>query len=91
MRIAYCTWGMMKVPIEECLPAVAKIGYTGVELTVTPRWPTDLYTLDSPRKKRIAELLKEHNLTLAAIAGHTTVCEEDLDKHAANMKRLRAA
>lgn len=89
MRIAYCTWSAMEVDIEELLPAIAKIGYTGIELAVTPRWPTELYSLDAAKKKRIAQLLREHRLALAAIAGHTTVCEEDPEKHAANMRRLR--
>jgi sugar phosphate isomerase/epimerase len=89
MQIAYCTWSMMNTPIEEGLPVIAKIGYTGIELAVTPRFATDLYTLDAAKRRRIAELLDEYQITLAAIAGHTTVCEEDPDKHAANMQRLR--
>ncbi len=89
MQIAYCTWGMMNTPIETGLPVIAGIGYTGIELAVTPRFPTELYTLDAARRRRIVELLNEHRLSLAAIAGHTTVCDEDPDKHAANMQRLR--
>jgi sugar phosphate isomerase/epimerase len=89
MQIAYCTWSMMNTPIEEGLPVIAKIGYTGIELAVTPRFATDLYTLDAAKRRRIAELLDEYQITLAAIAGHTTVCEEDPQKHAANMQRLR--
>jgi sugar phosphate isomerase/epimerase len=89
MQIAYCTWSMMHTPFEEGLPVIAKIGYTGIELAVTPRFATDLYTLDAAKRQRIAELLDEYQITLAAIAGHTTVCEEDPDKHAANMQRLR--
>ncbi len=89
MQIAYCTWSMMTTPFEEGLPAIAKIGYTGIELAVTPRWPTELYSLDGAKRKRIAELLQQYQITLAAIAGHTTVCEEDPAQHAANMQRLR--
>ena len=89
MRIAYCTWGMMATPFEEALPAIASIGYTGIELAVTPRWPTDLYALDSARRKQISELLKRYCVALAAIAGHTSLCEDDPDKHAVNMQRLR--
>ncbi len=89
MQIAYCTWSMMSVPFEEGLPAIATIGYTGIELAVTPRFPTELYTLDAAKRRRIRELLAEHNITLAAVAGHTTVCAEDPDQHAANMQRLR--
>jgi sugar phosphate isomerase/epimerase len=89
MQIAYCTWSMMAIPFEEGLPAIAKIGYTGIELAVTPGYPTELYTLDTTRRAQIAELLRQHNIALAAIAGHTTVCAEDPEKHAANMQRLR--
>jgi sugar phosphate isomerase/epimerase len=57
MRISYCTWGMRNVDIEEALPAVAQIGYQGIELAVTPAYPTDLDTLDAVRRRRIAALL----------------------------------
>ena len=89
MQIAYCTWSMMKTPFEEGLPVIARIGYTGIELAVTPGYPTELHTLDNARRAEIAELLRQHNITLAAIAGHTTLCEEDPEEHAANMQRLR--
>ena len=51
MRLSYCTWGMMNVGIEDVIPAVAKIGYRGIELAVTPRFPTDLYSLDAALEK----------------------------------------
>jgi sugar phosphate isomerase/epimerase len=89
MRISYCTWGMMNVDIEEAVPAIAGIGYTGLELAVTPRFPTDLYSLDAVKRKRISQLLDEHNLVLSAVAGHTSMAELDLAKNAANMQRLR--
>jgi len=89
MRISYCTWGMMTVGIEEAIPAIAKIGYHAIELAVTPRWPTDLDTLDAGKRRRISELLKEHGLGLSAIAGHTSMCEDDPAKNADNMDRLR--
>ena len=90
MRIAYCTWGMMKVDIEEALPAIAQIGYWGVELAITPGWPTDLDTLDTARRKRIVRLLRDCGLKLTAVAGHTSMCE-DADKNQANMRRLQSS
>ncbi len=89
MRISYCTWGMMNVDIEQVIPAVAKIGYRAIELAVTPHWPTDLATLDAVRRKRIRQLLDEHQLGLSAVAGHTSRTEGDAEKNAANMRRLR--
>lgn len=89
MRIGYCSWGMMKVNIEKVIPAVAKIGYHGLELAVTPGWPTALETLDTQKRRQIAELLRQYNLVLTGVAGHTSMCEDDIDKNAVNMQRLR--
>jgi sugar phosphate isomerase/epimerase len=89
MRIGYCSWGMMKVDIEEVVPAVAAIGYHGLELAVTPGWPTALETLDTAKRRRIAELLDQYNLVLTGVAGHTSMCEDDAGKNAVNMQRLR--
>ena len=89
MRISYCTWGMMTTGIEEAIPAVAKIGYTAIELAVTPNWPTDLVTLDAAKRARIRELLDQYHLSLSAVAGHTAMTESDPEKNGANMQRLR--
>jgi inosose dehydratase len=89
MRIGYCTWGMMKVPIHEAIPAIAKIGYQGIELAVTPGWPTDLDTLDTDQRQIIKMLLGDFNLVLTAIAGHTSMAETDPNKNASNLDFLR--
>ena len=89
MRIGYCSWGMMKVDIEKVIPAVAKIGYHGLELAVTPGWPTALATLDSAKRTLISELLDQYHLVLTGVAGHTSMCEDDEEKNALNMQRLR--
>ena len=89
MRIGYCTWGMMKEPIEKVIPGVAKIGYQGIELAVTPSWPTDLDTLTPAKRNQIKELLAEYDLVLTAVAGHTSMAESDPEKNDANLDRLR--
>ena len=89
MRISYCTWGMMKVDIEQAIPGIAKIGYHCIELAVTPAWPTDLVTLDAAKRRKISRLLHQHGLALSAVAGHTSMCEDDPAKNEANLQRLR--
>ena len=91
MRIGYGTWGMRNVGIEEAIPALAQIGYRGIELAVTPGWPTALATLDEEKRRRIRQLLVEHDLVLTAIAGHTSMCETDPDRASRNLARLRAS
>ena len=90
MRIGYCTWSMAEVNIlEEGLPRIAELGYSGIELAVTGRFPTELYTLDAAKRRRIARLLDECDLELTAVAGHTSMCEDDAERNETNMQRLR--
>jgi inosose dehydratase len=89
MRISYCTWGMKEIDIEDTIPAIAKIGYQGIELAVTPGWPTALHTLSLAKRRRIAELLDTYGLVLSAVAGHTSMCEDDPNRNRAHMQRLR--
>lgn len=91
MRLGYSLWGMPKVPIEESLPALAKMGYQGVELAVTPGWNTELARLDGATRLRIRQLLAETGLDLTAVAGHTSMLEMDSAKNEANMRSLREA
>ena len=89
MKLGYCTWGMPTVPVDRQIRHVAGLGFDGIELTVIPRYTTDLYHLDAAERKRIRQLLLDHQLELPAIAGHTRLMETDPALHAQNMKRLR--
>ena len=88
MRISYCTWGMPEIEIERAIPAIAGIGYRGVELAVTPGFDTELYSLTASARRQIAELFREHQLVLSAVAGHTSMCEVG-ERDEANQRRLR--
>jgi sugar phosphate isomerase/epimerase len=91
MRIGYSTWGMREVPIEEALPAIARIGYSGVEISVAPGWTTELYSLDAARRARIRELLAGRELVLTSVIRNVSMVEEDPEKSTANMQSLRDA
>lgn len=91
MRLGYCLWGMPKVPLEESLPRLAEMGYEGVELSVVPGFNTELYSLDSGRRKLIRDLLDEHGLALTAVAAHANICSGDAETIEGNMQRLRDA
>ena len=91
MRLAYCTWGMMKLDVDEALPGIARIGYRAIELAVTPGRPSDLYTFDVAKRARTARLLREHGLALTAVAGHTSMCEDDAEKNRVNNVSAREA
>ena len=89
MKIGYSTWGMPTVPIDTALSHLASLGYDGVELTIIPRFTTELSTLDAAERKRIASLFQQHNLALPAIAAHSSLLEIDPEVHAKNMWRLK--
>ncbi len=89
MKIGYSTWGMPTVPIDTAISHIADLGFDGIELTIIPRFTTELSALDAAERKRIASLLKQHNLALPAIAAHSSLLETDPDAHAKNMWRLK--
>ena len=89
MKIGYSTWGMPTVPIDTAVSHIASLGYDGLELTIIPRFTTELSTLDAAERKRIASLVKEHNLALPAIAAHSSLLETDPERHVQNMWRLK--
>ena len=91
MKIGYCTWGMPTVPAETFIPFLAQLGYQGIELTVIPGYTTELSRLDAAERRRIARLLKEHQLELPAIAAHSILVERDPDKAAQHWARLTGA
>lgn len=89
MKLGYSTWGMPTVPIDTAITHVSELGFDGIELTIIPRFTTELSTLDSAERKRISTLLKEHNLALPAIAAHSSLLDTDPDVHEKNMWRLK--
>ncbi len=91
MKLGYCTWGMPTVPVDTFIPFLAQLGYDGIELTVIPGYTTELSVLDAAERRRIARMLKDHDLALPAIAGHTTMIERDPDTAARQWARLTAA
>ena len=89
MKLGYSTWGMPTVPIDTAISHLASLGYDGVELTIIPRFTTELSTLDAAERKRISSLFQQHNLALPAIAAHSSLLETDPEIHAKNMWRLK--
>ncbi len=89
MQLGYSTWGMPTVPIDVSIAHLAFLGFDGIELTIIQRFTTELSTLDSAERKRIASLLEEHNLALPAIAAHSNLMDVDVESHNRNMWRLK--
>lgn len=92
MKLTYSTWGMPMLSIDDALAHIHRLGYDGVEITVTDARPfsTELNRLNAAERKRIRQLLDQYGLDLPAIAGHTDLMAPDPDVYARNLGRLRA-
>ena len=88
MKLGFSTWGMPAVPIDAIIRHLSGLGFDGVELTVLSHHTTALESLNSGERRRILNLLRDHNLQLPAIAGHVSLMDEDSASHAANIQRL---
>ncbi len=89
MKLGYSTWGMPTIPVDAAISHLAFLGFDGIELTIIQRFTTELSTLDTAERKRIAGLLKQHNLALPAIAAHSNLMDVDPESHKRNMWRLK--
>ncbi len=92
MKIGYSTWSMPTVPADVFIPHLSQLGFDGVEITVIPRYATELYgNLTPAERKRIAGMLRDHHLEIPAIAAHSSMLEDDPEMLRANLQRLRDA
>lgn len=91
MKLCYSTWSMPKLPVDEIVPALARIGYDSLELTVIPGWSTELDSMDAAERRRIRALIGERGLELPAIAAHRPLLATDPEVHAENWRRLKGA
>ena len=67
MKIAYGTYGMPLIPIWDALPRLAEMGYEGVEVCASERWPTSPEKLSAGDRVRLRDLLGEVGLDLPAV------------------------
>jgi sugar phosphate isomerase/epimerase len=88
MKIGYCTWGMPTVPIDTIVPFLVDTGFDGIEPTVIPGYSVELYSMDKAERKRVLQLIQDYGLELPAIAGHTSLVEQDPELHELNFQRL---
>ena len=90
MKTAYGNYGMPHTPYPDMLREVAELGYDGLELCVTPGYPTAPELLDAAQRKdlrlRALDLdLEIDTLMLSGISVH----EPDAARHQANLEQLR--
>ena len=84
MYLGFSTWAMPNLPIEPVIAHLAGLGFDAIEIGVLPRFSTALDNLDAAERRRIPQLLREHNLKLSAVSSYLPMMEQDSVKFAFN-------
>ena len=67
MKIAYGTYAMPMVSLEEALQMIKDIGYDGVEICISPKHNSMPDSLDSARRQQLKKMLKELGLGVPSL------------------------
>jgi sugar phosphate isomerase/epimerase len=86
MKIAYGTYAMPTVPLEEALVTVAEIGYDGLELAIGPRHNSMPEQIDSSKRQKLKKMFAELNLGVPALFILGSVLTEDKEIHQKNLQ-----
>ncbi|HEY3079999.1 MAG TPA: sugar phosphate isomerase/epimerase [Chloroflexota bacterium] len=71
MKLGYSTWSTQKMPLDDAIRELARIGYDGVEIAVNPGWSGHVDDLDAAARRRIRQLLDDTGVELSAlVSGH---------------------
>ena len=81
MKIAYGTYAMPMVTLEEALKMIADIGYDGVEICISPKHNAMPDDMDTARRQKVKGMLKDLNLGVPALFALGGVLTEDKEAH----------
>ena len=92
MKLAYGTYAMPTVPLEEAIPGLARIGYEGIEICLGPNHVgAELTDFDPGRRASLRALLAEHHLGVPALFMLGSIYTPDAQAHQDNLARVRQA
>jgi sugar phosphate isomerase/epimerase len=91
MKIAYGTYAMPTMRLEEAIPALAGIGYDGVEVCLGPKHAGSMPAeMDAERRRTARKLLADHGLGVPALFSLGSVFTDSDEAHRANLEHIRA-
>jgi sugar phosphate isomerase/epimerase len=100
MRIGYNTWSMATVPYTDFIPGLSDIGFTAIAISVVPGYTiggqhvanaANAEGLSAVDRRSIKQAFEERGLLLPSVIGNQSLVEEDPDRNALAVKRLRGA
>ncbi|MBM4418846.1 MAG: sugar phosphate isomerase/epimerase [Chloroflexi bacterium] len=90
MRLAGWTYGYDGIPLEESIPHMTRVGYSGFELATGPTHSTPIDTLDAQRVDEVRRIAETHRLPVVAVSalfGFVPGSEADWAPRWANWRR----
>ena len=91
MKIAYGTYAMPDVVLEEAIPALADIGYDGIEICVGNRHEDAMpANVDATRREDLRGLLTGENMGVPALFLLGSLYTDDAAQHQATLEHLKA-
>ncbi|MEW6356126.1 MAG: sugar phosphate isomerase/epimerase [Planctomycetota bacterium] len=92
MKIAYGTYAMPMLSLEDAIPALTDMGYDGVEICLGPKHQGSMPDEIAPaRRKELRRLLGNHRLGVPALFMLGHVFTEDDAEHRATLEHTRKA
>ncbi len=88
MKLAYGTYAMPTVPLEDAIPMIAEIGYEGVEICISERHGSSLDQLGAARRALLRGLLDEHGIGVPAVFFLGGIHAPDDETHRANLESI---
>ena len=90
MKIAYGTYAMPNLPLEEAFPTLAEMGYDGVEILIGPKHVGAMPDqMDAGRRKELRDLLRASNLDVPALFLLDSIYKPSPADHQANLEHMR--
>lgn len=90
MKIAYGTYAMPTLSLEQALPALADIGYEGVEICISPKHPGSMPDeIGAARRGELKQLLTDNGLGIPALFMLGHVFTEDDAEHARTLEHTK--
>jgi len=90
MNIAYGTYGLPNLPMEQAVPRLAAMGYDSVELCIGEGYPTAPLSLTPDKRRRLRQVLDDHELRPCALMMLDPVMADGAG-HGANLRTLGEA
>ena len=87
MKIAYGTYAMPHLPLEQAIPMLHAMGYEGVEICLSPSHAGSMpQQLDAYRRTTIARLLLDHGMGVPALFILRSILHDDDEGHRENLE-----